>query len=535
MDLFNRLLTYYQITEQEYNTRVENCDLFTILNPFQYMDNFKESIDLIEKHISLKNKIAVLGDYDVDGLTSTSIVVMALKERGVEPGFYIPSRYIDGYGINENRVDDLFKAGYKLIITTDNGISAFEPIKKARELGIDVLVVDHHTQQGTLLPEANAIVHHKVCHYGDTDISAGFLALLVSYGLTKKYDEYSAALAGLAVISDMMPMEGANLTLVNHLLNVLKEGKYPQFNYLLCGSSTLSMDKRMITSNKISFDIVSPLNGLGRMNIGLGNNNAVRFLISTDESEITKYYNYIMGISKQKKDRLRELRQTAVNSTSEIIDFRVLAKCEVGLIGALANNQMYSIKKPVIFFTESPVDPNVLVGSGRSLPYIDFYNIMSKFSKIYLSFGGHRNAFGLSIKAKDFIYLKECLIKEFNLMQLEKPQEKYIYISKDEINFESLDIINGFDPFGTNFKAPQFALYTNRKDLNLSQNGDHIYTKINKESVITYFNYDKKIDSDLDGELILGGELLFNEFKGYSSVHFNANTIVDSQIDKIIE
>jgi len=535
MDLFNRLLTYYQITEQEYNKRVENCDLSTILNPFQYMDNFQKSIDIIEKHIGLKNKIAVLGDYDVDGLTSASIVVMALKERGVEPGFYIPSRYIDGYGINDNRVDDLFKAGYKLIITTDNGISAFDPIKKARELGMDVVVVDHHTQQGTLLPEANAFVHHRVCHYGDIDISAGFLALLVSFGLTKKYDDYSAALAGLAVISDMMPMEGSNLTLVNHLLKVLKEGKYPQFNYLLCGSAKLSMDKRMITSNKISFDIVSPLNGLGRMNIGLGNNNAVRFLISKDADEISKYYNYIMGISKRKKERLKELRQIAIGSTDDIVDFRVIEKCEVGLIGALANNQMYSIKKPVIFFTKSPVDPNVLIGSGRSLPYINFYDIMSKFSNLYLSFGGHRNALGLSIKAKDFVYLRECLVKELNLMRLEKPQEKYIYISKDEINFESLDIISGFDPFGTNFAPPQFALYTVRKDLNVSQTGDHIYTKINRDSVITYFNYDKNIDRDFDQELILGGELLFNEFKGFSSVHFNVNTIVDGQIDKIIE
>lgn len=535
MDLFNRLLNYYQITSEEYKSRVENCDLSTIPNPFQYMDDFQKAIDLINNHINSGSKIAVVGDYDVDGLTSTSILMLALKKRGINPGFYIPSRYIDGYGINVKRVEDLHKAGYNLIITTDNGISAFEPIKKARTLGMDVVVVDHHTVSENVLPEANCIVHHRVCNYGNVDISAGFLALLVSFGLTGEYDEYSAALAGLAVISDMMPIRDSNLTLVNHLIKVMKNGNYPQFNLLLSNSEKLSLDKRSITSKKISFDVVSPLNGLGRMNIGLGNNNAVRFLISKDKAEIDKYYKYIMNVSTKKKSRLKSLRKITNVDVSEKIDFRIINNCEVGLIGALANNQMYSIKKPVIFFTQSPVDRDVLIGSGRSLQYIDFYSIMKKFSKLYISFGGHRNAFGLSIKAKDFIYLKECLIKEFNDFGLEKPQEKYIYLSPEEITFESLDIINGFDPFGTSFKSPQFVLKTKRRDLHLSQNQEHIYTKLNNSSAITYFYYDKNIDRDLDCDLYLGGELIFNEFKGRVGVHFNASNVVDIKKDIVIE
>jgi len=535
MDLFNRLLEYYQITEKEYKSRIENCDLSTIPDPFQYMDNFQQSIDIIERHIASKDKIAVLGDYDVDGLTSSSILIMALKNRGVDTGFYIPSRYIDGYGISEKRVDDLYRAGYKLIITTDNGISAFDPIKKARSLGMDVLVVDHHTQQGGKLPEASGIVHPKVCHYIDIDISAGFLALLVSYGLTKRFDEYSAALAGLAVISDMMPMEGANLTLANYLIKVLKEGKYSQFNYLLSDSPDLKIDPRSITSNKISFDIVAPLNGLGRMNIGLGNNNAVRFLVSREPGEILKYYKYIMRVSRRKKERLKELRTLAKTPIKESIDFRIIDNCEVGLIGALANNQMYSIKKPVIFFTKSPVDSDILVGSGRSLPYIDFYSIMKKYKDFFISFGGHRNAFGLSIKAKDFDQLKKSLLIEFDALPDERPQEQYIFLSPEEISFKSLDIINGFDPFGTNFKSPQFALKVKRRDLHLSQNGEHIYTRLKGEGVITYFYYDKNIDRDFDQDLYLGGELVFSDFRGVSSVHFNVNSLVDLQKDKIID
>jgi len=535
MTLFNRLLEYYQITKDEYNDRIENDKLSAILNPFQYMEHFQRAIDLIEQHIASKDKIAVVGDYDVDGLTSTSIIVMALRKRGVDPGFYIPSRYIDGYGINKERVMDLWKAGYKLIITTDNGITAFEPIEKARSLGIDVLIVDHHTPQENNLPQANEIIHHRLCHYGNLDISAGFLALLVSFGLNKEYDEYSTALAGLAVISDMMPMRESNLALVNILMRIMRSGKYPQFNLLLCNNVNLTLPPRAITSKKISFDVVSPLNGLGRMNIGLGNNNAVRFLVSDDLNEINKYYRYIMSVSQKKKDRLRELRKLVNTPVESNIDFRVINNCEVGLIGALANNQMYSIKKPVVLFSQSPNDSNVLVGSGRSLPYIDFYRIMKKHSNLYLTFGGHRNAFGLSIYAKDFIYLRECLIREFNELKAVRPVEKYIAISIDEINFNSFDLMNTFGPFGTDFESPQFVLKINRKDLKLSHSGEHIYTRLNSEGTITYFNYDRMIDEDESAELYLGGELILNNFRNNYSIHFNVDSIVDVQKDKIIE
>jgi len=533
MDLFNRLLTYYQITESEYNKRIEDSNLLTIPNPFQYMDGFKEAIDLIEKHIANHSKIVVLGDYDVDGLTSTSILVMALKKRGVEPGFYVPSRYIDGYGISEKRVDDIKKANYDLIITTDNGISAFKPIKKARELGIDVVVVDHHTVQNEL-PKANAIVHHKLGKYGDLEISAGFLALLVSFGLNGEYDEYSAALAGLAVISDMMPMKGSNLNLVKHLLKVVAAGKYAQFNYLLCGNPRLFINKKMITSTAMSFDVVAPLNALGRMDIGLGNNNAVRFLASDDPVEINKYYQYIVNVSNKKKERLRDLRKISNQPVKSVVDVRVISDCEVGLVGALANNQMFSIKKPVILFTKSPTDPEVLVGSGRSLTHVDFYSIVKKYSEKFISFGGHRNAFGLSIKASDFLYFRECMVKEFLQLKQEKPQDVLVEISEDEINSESLDIIDAFGPFGTDFNYPHLVVKTKRKNLKLSKNPEHIYTRLPSGSVLTYFNYDKFIDDDINRDLYLVGSLSLNEFKGRSNIQFQANSVADIRIDKII-
>jgi len=533
MDLFNRLLTYYHITESEYNKRIEDSNLLTIPNPFQYMNGFKEAIDLIEKHIANHSKIVILGDYDVDGLTSTSILIMALKKRGVEPGFYVPSRYIDGYGISEKRVEDFKKANYDLIITTDNGISAFKPIKKARELGIDVVVVDHHTVQDEL-PEANAIVHHKLGKYGDLDISAGFLALLVSFGLNGEYDEYSAALAGLAVISDMMPMEGSNLNLVKHLLKVVESGKFSQFNYLLCGNPKLFINKKSITSTAMSFDIIAPLNALGRMDIGLGNNNAVRYLTSNDPVEINKYYQYIVNVSNEKKERLKELRKISNQETKAIVDIRVINNCEVGLVGALANNQMFSIKKPVILFTQSPTDPDILVGSGRSLPHVDFYSIAKKYSDKFISFGGHRNAFGLSLKASDFLYFRECMIKEIFQIKDEKPQDVLVEISESEINCDSLDVINRFGPFGTDFNYPHLVVKTKRENLKLSKNPDHIYTRLPSGSVLTYFSYDKSIDKNADQDLYLVGSLSLNEYKGRTNIQFQTNSVADVQIDKII-
>lgn len=172
-----------------------------------------ESVALIKKTISQHGKIIVYGDYDCDGVTSTAILVHALRKMNADVGYYIPSRYQDGYGINRKMIEAFNDKQYKLIITVDNGISQIKEIEYARQLGIDVIVNDHHTV-GQKIPNANYILHPQYSSYSQLYSCGAYVSLMLASTLLNYYDEYEVFLASIATISDMMPLIDHNRTLV---------------------------------------------------------------------------------------------------------------------------------------------------------------------------------------------------------------------------------------------------------------------------------------------------------------------------------
>ena len=181
MELLDRLLEYYDLSNEEYHQKMSYLGLGQIPNPFSKIDGFAQKIDFIK---SFKGKkVVIYGDYDVDGIMSTSILVYTLKKLDFDVGYFIPSRYEEGYGLNASRVKQFKEKGYSLIITVDNGIAAFEEINLALKEGLEVFVIDHHEAKETLPLKEDKIIHQFVSHYVDYNISAAFLSLLVSYGL----------------------------------------------------------------------------------------------------------------------------------------------------------------------------------------------------------------------------------------------------------------------------------------------------------------------------------------------------------------
>ncbi|MDD3938861.1 MAG: DHH family phosphoesterase, partial [Bacilli bacterium] len=213
MDFLSALLNYYQLNEEQYEF---------LTRPLTYDDlrfdrrirGLEPLLARIHKAIDDKEKIIVYGDYDCDGIMSTSIIVKVFEMLGHTIGYYVPSRYIDGYGLNVKRVEEIAKKGYTLIITVDNGISAFEAISLAKQKGIDTIVVDHHEMQGEKLPDAVSVLHPFVSHLGEYAASGGFMSFVLATALLDRVDPYLLSLAGISTISDMMPLLGYNRDVV---------------------------------------------------------------------------------------------------------------------------------------------------------------------------------------------------------------------------------------------------------------------------------------------------------------------------------
>ena len=270
-EILRKLKDYYSLSDSEFEERIAVPSVSDLPNPFILYSDFHLLIDKLKEYIKENKKIVVYGDYDVDGLTSTSILVGTLQIMGVTPGYYIPSRYIDGYGINKTRVDQFIAKGYEVIITVDNGISEVETIDYAKSKGLEVIVIDHHEVTKDVLPNADFIFHQYICNISNYNISAAFLALMVSYGILGEYNEYFITLAGLAVFSDSMPVIHANLTLARLSLYYVNKYKYLQF------TSLLNVVPTEITEEDYNYQVIPALNSVGRVDKTIWINNIVKY------------------------------------------------------------------------------------------------------------------------------------------------------------------------------------------------------------------------------------------------------------------
>ena len=224
MDLKLELLNYYNLTANDLSRLNKEVCLNDIPLFFDNND-INKAIERITKAIINEENILIYGDYDCDGVMATSILYKTLLKMNAKVSKYIPSRYLDGYGLTKEKVE-LSKDKYSLIITVDNGIAAIEACDKAKEIGIDVIVTDHHDVQEKL-PDAYVIVHPELSKLADIKISGGLVSYFLSSSLLKKHDEYLLTLAAISTISDLMPLKDLNRDLVKLAIEFIKQNKYP--------------------------------------------------------------------------------------------------------------------------------------------------------------------------------------------------------------------------------------------------------------------------------------------------------------------
>lgn len=365
---------------------------------------------------AIKNneKILIFGDYDVDGITSTALLLIALIPLGANINYHLPNRRRDGYGLSTSVVEKAVKSGYKLIITVDNGITANEAASKASELGIDLIITDHHIPHEAL-PKALSIINpnQTTCTYPFkklAGVGVTFKLLCLIYEIKNlELPQKIYELLMLGTVADVVPLVGENRFWVRNGLTQINEYKSYSLQVLVQNSN---LTKNRLNSTDIGFMIAPQINALGRLD---DPREAVKFLVSDDQSAVDK----IGAILKQKNEERKKIdseiygeiehkiNTKQINLDRDNIILDTSNSWPSGVIGLVAGKLMNNFGKPTFLFH---LDKNGTAGgSCRSIPEFNIFKALQQCQDLLISFGGHACAAGLKLAQKNLPALKERL------------------------------------------------------------------------------------------------------------------------------
>ena len=507
-----KIIEHYHLTNEEVKELTKPLSEVSLLDPTK-INGMDKTTSRIFKAINNKEKIIIYGDYDCDGISATTIMVKTFEKLNYPVSYYIPSRYLDGYGLNVVNVEKIAKKGYKLIICVDNGISANEAIDKANEYGIDVIVIDHHEVPKEMV-NAYSIIHPTVSHISDIIGSGGYMSLFVSAALLNKYDDYLVTIAGLSTISDLMELKGYNRDVVRLAIDNLNKHHYLALSLLL--------DTHVITEKSFGLEIAPKINAIGRINEDTSVNKVVKYLISEDEHEIYALSEWILKINDIRKDLTKEIADSLPAIENE---YGICVNLEIkeGLIGLLANRLMGQYKVPSIVFTSDKKDPDILKGSIRSKEGFNVVKAFESLNKYLLSGGGHAFAGGLSINKMEFDNFKLDFLELAKAHRFVEENIEAIEISLIDINITNYKTLREFAPFGMGFNEPSFIVNNiPTKNLTFISNGKHLSTKLSLNSKLLGFNMPQE-EIKSNSSINLYGQFYLSEYKGFETLDFRIN------------
>lgn len=505
------LLEHYHITYEDLRQRSCPGSFMRLRTPFSD-PMFQKTILRLKEAVRTKEKTVIYGDYDVDGLTSTAILKKTLDSLGLNCGYFIPSRYREGYGLVKERVEDFHKKGYSLLVTVDNGIVAFDAVELAKSYGMDVIVIDHH-EFASKTVDTPYIFHQKISHFIDYNCSAASLCLFVSYALLGHYEEYLATLAGLAVFSDVMPLVGNNLELAKLSLSLLKKNSYPNLLSLIQDHGD------ELTYEDLSFKIISALNSIGRVESDvMATNRACQFLIeNANPVLISKYSGYILSVNRKKKELVKNASIEEKSLLESSHSFSGIISSLSGLSGLVSNRILREKGKCCCIFAPDEKDESLLVGSIRAMEGYDLLGFLEKNRKLFVNAGGHPRAIGLTIKMADYYQVALLFSTEVEGQALElkgNEGDQPISIALEDLNRSNYDIYRMFLPFGEGFRLPTFEISVDPENVIVadSNKASFVYSS-DHSSKITYFGVPDLTKSD-SSYLTFSGEFKKEIFRG---------------------
>ena len=510
--LLEKLLDYYHITYDEYLyiTRPLKADSFLENHKF---DDIDKALEVVRSVLNEHGKILIFGDYDADGIMGTSILVKMFQYLNIEASYYIPTRYVDGYGITVEHAKRYVEEGYKLVIMVDNGVSAFEAIDYLREHNVKTLVLDHHTIQEKV-PNADAICHPTYSHFGEIASSGAFTAFVFSIYLLGRIDEYLSILASISLISDMMPLLDYNRDLLRYVIEHYQTGKYLPIDLLA--------DNEKLDSFLIGAKVAPRINSIGRIIEDREIDKIVHYFVYDDKEFILNYFNFIIDTNEKRKEIIKEDTDNIVINEDENVIF-LLGNYKEGVIGLIANSLLNKYHVPVIVFTRS-ID-GTYKGSARVPEGYNIVNLFSENSDLLITFGGHALAGGCSIKEEHFEEFKKRFISSVNKQEVIYIPQPSIDLTFAEISFDNYNLIQSFAPFGESWEMPNFKIkHIKTSELFFSKDNKHIVTRISNTFKIVGFNFSKEMVRE-NAFINIYGTLKMNSYKGYDFVEFVINKI----------
>jgi single-stranded-DNA-specific exonuclease len=433
-------------------------------DPF-LLPNMEVGVERIVQALRDNERMMVYGDYDVDGVTAAGLMFLVLNKLGAQVSYYLPNRLVEGYGISEDGLAEAVRQKVKLIISVDTGVTAVEEVERARELGIDIIVTDHH-EPGPELPKAVAIINPKIQDetLGGHELSGVGVAFKLAQALYRRLNQDEAELeehldlVALGTSADIVPLVGENRILTKFGIKQIVRTTKPGLKSLTFVSGLLGKD---ISTGQVVYVLAPRINAIGR----LGNaEKAIRLLTTRDEAVASKIAKFL----EEENRRRKAIDEKTLNEAMEMIDKQVDLKNDraivlasrgwhQGVIGIVASRLVEKFYLPTILIA---IDGDEGKGSARSIPNFHIYNALNSCSGDLLRFGGHKYAAGLTIKPnkiETFAHkFKRVANQDLNEEDLTPKLNIDAEIDLDDIDMDFIEAVDTFSPFGPANMRPIF-------------------------------------------------------------------------------
>ncbi len=501
-------------------------------NPF-LMPDMQKAVDRIINAIKNKEKVIIYGDYDVDGITSTTVLKQFLAERGLIVDWYIPNRLNEGYGLNKNAIKEINDKGYKLIITVDCGISALEEIKYAYDLGMEVIVTDHH-EPVEVLPQCLAVVDAKrkdnIYPYNQlAGVGVVFKliqALSIKLNLEEKEFLKFLDLVAVGTISDIVPLKDENRVIAKLGLKLVEVTKNIGLKTLI---SVLGFKK--IDSTAISFGVAPRINASGRMGV---QEKALNLFLTDNYEEAKKITQELNEFNNDRQAEEQKIFKEALEMLKKENDKSCIIlgneNWHHGVIGIVASKITDMYFKPSILLC---FEENEGKGSGRSIPGFDLHKALMECSKDIKKFGGHSMAIGITIEKDKFESFKtdfEKYAEQTNIKEIVPIVNIDAEISLKDLSIDIVKQLELLEPFGEANKMPQF-LFKNMKIIAIRaiSEGKHLKLKLKQDNyIIDAIGFNMGELSNLyqiEDRIDVVGNIGVNAFNGMENLQINIKDI----------
>ena len=529
-----RLLFSRGIKDEDSLTRFLAPSLDDLHDPYLLHDMDK-AVNRIRRAIEQGEFILVYGDYDADGMTSASILKETLEQLGAECLVYLPNRFTDGYGPNASVYKYFIEQqGISLIVTVDNGVAGHEAIDLAQSMGVDVIVTDHHSLP-EVLPDAHAIVHpeHPESDYPFKHLAGCGVAFKLACALLEEVQVELLDLVAIGTIADMVSLTDENRIMVQYGLEVLRNTQRLGLQELFEIAGISSSD---LTEETVGFQLAPRLNALGRLD---DPNPAIELLTGFDDEEVRE----IALMIQEKNEERKEIVQAIYEEAKSLIDpnksVQVLAKegWNPGVLGIVAGRLLEELGQTVIVLN---IEDGRAKGSARSIEAVDIFEALNPHRELFIAFGGHAGAAGMTLEAEQLDALSEILETYVKDKGIDAKGKNTLYLD-EELDLESLSLetVKSFErlaPFGMDNQKPIFYIrdFQVENARSMGAGDSHLKLKISKGAanfeVVAFGKGSLATEFAQVKDLELAVTLSVNQWNGQTTLQL---MMVDARVDGV--